>query len=110
MTPDFLTKISENPRLLRAISDPRMTPFLEEMQKNPAAAMARMKVHPLVVVCCVLPAEIHAFTCHGTTLQAEPELEAVFRDFCELMGTHLSTFEESASTEGSSTSTTTKKK
>jgi hypothetical protein len=44
MTPDFMDKVAKNPNMLRALSDPRMTPLLEEMQSNPAEAAKKLKV------------------------------------------------------------------
>jgi hypothetical protein len=44
MNQDFFNKLAANPRLLRAVSDPRLSPFLQEMQDDPKRATARMKV------------------------------------------------------------------
>lgn len=89
MTPDFFAKIASNPRLLKAISDPRLTPFLQDMQHNPTKAMKQMKVRGLVLL-CVQPLRPHP----PHTPQEDPELEGIFRDFCEVMGSHLSEFKE----------------
>ena len=39
MTEDFLKKISSNPKLLKAMTDPRFSAALELMQKDPKKAI-----------------------------------------------------------------------
>jgi hypothetical protein len=68
MTPDLFAKLASNPKLMRALNDPRMNPLLEEMQTNPKSAAAK--------------------------LQADPEMAELFREFCNLMGSHLMTLPE----------------
>ena len=43
MTPEFMDKLAKNPNMLRALSDPRMTPLLEEMQSNPTSAAKKLQ-------------------------------------------------------------------
>jgi hypothetical protein len=91
MNQDFFNKLASNPRLLRAVSDPRLSPFLQEMQDDPKRATARMKVPCSTCFGCWQPKPLLGVRDRE---QEEPELELIFKEFCELMGNHLTTLEE----------------
>ena len=60
VTDDLLKKIDQNPRLLRQLSDPRISQAMAKFQRNPQLAMQEY--------------------------QDNPEIQQFFKDFCAILG------------------------
>mmetsp|Transcript_15915 Transcript_15915/g.22671 ORF Transcript_15915/g.22671 Transcript_15915/m.22671 type:complete len:262 (+) Transcript_15915:483-1268(+) len=48
-TPDLMQRISQNPRLMAGMSNPKFTAALEAMQRDPKGAMEKFRDHPDVM-------------------------------------------------------------
>jgi len=64
MTPSLLDKISKNPKLCTAMTNPTFTSILNAMFQNPKATTEALK-------------------------QSQPEMLQLMREFCELLGDHF---------------------
>eukprot|EP00613_Pedinella_sp_CCMP2098_P068193 CAMPEP_0171984014 /NCGR_PEP_ID=MMETSP0993-20121228/273601_1 /TAXON_ID=483369 /ORGANISM="non described non described, Strain CCMP2098" /LENGTH=442 /DNA_ID=CAMNT_0012636815 /DNA_START=54 /DNA_END=1383 /DNA_ORIENTATION=+ len=63
VTPDLMKKFATNPKLARGLTDPKFQAALQELQKDPKAAMLKF--------------------------QGDKELTAFLQEFCQTMGEHF---------------------